>query len=171
MKDYIDFLTKPKEASGELKFLVRQDIVLSFKKRQIISRFVFFQLLGGLFSLTVCPQFGLGLADGHGIAHYFRALGDGACAVFCAFVFLTSGALIAYLGMKGEELWWMWHRYKHVLFFFPAFLWGSFMLTNGALNLPAESLSYHLSWLLAASLINIIWLKLRSGVFVLRHAH
>lgn len=167
MRDFIEFLTRPTEASGELKHLTRKDIVLSFKKRGIISRFLFFQLLGGLFSLTICPQFGLGLAEGHGISHYFRSLGDGACAVFCAFVFLTSGALISYLGMKGEELWWMWHRYKNLLFFFPAFLWGSFMLTGGALNLPAESLSYHLSWLLAAIAFNLFWLKLRSGIYVL----
>lgn len=171
MKDFIEFLSKPKDPGHELKLLTRKDIVLSFKKRQIISRFVFYQLLGGLFSLTVCPQFGLGLAEGHGISHYFRTLGDGACAVFCAFVFLSSGALISYLGMKGEELWWMWARYKQVLFFFPAFLWGCLMLTNGALKLEGESLTYHLSWLVTAALLNLLWLKLRSGIYVLRHAH
>lgn len=171
MKDFIEFLTKPVQPSFGLKALARKDILLSFKKRKIISRFVFFQLLGGLLSLTICPQFGLGLAEGHGISHYFRGWGDGACAVFCAFVFLTSGALISYIGMKGEELWWMWQRYKNILFFFPAFIWGSLMLTSGALQLQGESLTYHLSWLLAASAIHMLWLKLRSGIFVLRLAH
>lgn len=171
MKDYIEFLAKPRDPDEELKRITKKDIQLSFRKKQILSRFFFFQLLGCLFSLTVCPQFGLGFAEGHGISHYFRALGDGACAVFCAFVFFSSGALITSFGLRGDELWWVWRRYKQGLFFFPSVFWGFLMLTNSALDLRTESVTYHLSWLLAASAINLLWLKLRSGVFVLGLGH
>lgn len=165
-KEYLDFLSSHEAPPHEVKTLVQRDINLSFRGKSIVGKFLFFQLIGALFSLTVCPQFGIGLVEGHGITHAFRMIGDWACALFCGSVFLASGALVAFIGMKGKELWWVWRRYKFTLMFLPAFLWGALMLGSMTFSDSGESLSYHLMWVAAAMAIQMIMLQLRSGVYL-----
>lgn len=161
-KEFLEFLSEREAPCERLKNNVRKDILLSFQKKSIVTKFLAFQIIGALFSLSFCPQFGLGFVEGHGIAHYFRMLGDFACAAFCGSLFLSSGMVVAFMGMKGEELWWIWERYKFSFVLFPAALWSSLMLTNMSLNLPKETLSYHVVWVITAILAQGLLLKFRS---------
>ncbi|HXH29386.1 MAG TPA: hypothetical protein VNJ01_01115 [Bacteriovoracaceae bacterium] len=161
-KDFLEFLTNSDGPPDRLRAVVKKDIQLSFRKTGILSRFVLLQMVGAVVSLAFCPQFGLGFSEGHGIGHYFRMFGDLACAFFCASLFLSCGALITVLGMKSEELWWTWRRYKLSLFLFPSALWFLLMLANLSLRLPPESSSYHLTWVVVAVLVQATWLKLSS---------
>jgi hypothetical protein len=163
---FLEFLSSREVPPKALAQSMKKEITLSFQGRSIILRFAFFQILGALFSLTVCPQFGIGLPEGHGISHAFRMIGDWACAAFCGSLFLASGAIIAWIGMKGEELWWIWRRYKYSLVIFPAALWASLMLGNLSMQLPPETLVYHGVWLLTAVAIQYLWLQFRSKLFV-----
>jgi hypothetical protein len=162
----MEFLSGPEVPPAALKKLTAREVMLSFRKKEIVLKFLSFQLLGALLSLVVCPQFGLGLVQGHGISHSFRLLGDWACAAFCGFFFLTSGMLVAFIGMKGEELWWVWRRYRYSLIFLPALLWGGLMLTTIGFSFPGESELYHLTWILIAVVSEILWLELRSFTFL-----
>jgi hypothetical protein len=116
--------------------------------------------------MSVCPQFGLGLVEGHGITHTFRMIGEWACAAFCGSLFLTSGLLAAFIGMEGEELWWIWRRYKISLIFLPSILWSGLMLTNMSLQLPGESFLYHLTWIVAAVFVEIVFFQIRSVTYL-----
>lgn len=164
-KELLTFLTSRQSPAAELASLTRKEISLSFRGKQIIQKFLFFQFLGALFSLSVCPQFGLGLVDGHGISHTFRMIGDWACAVFCGSVFLGSGLTIAFIGQKGEEIWWVWKRNRLPLIFLPALFWGALMLANVSLNLPEEGFSYHAIWIMAAMMIQGLLLQTRVLVY------
>ncbi len=164
-KDYLEFITGRETPPAFLKEEARRDILLSFKKNSIIFKFLSFQLLGGLFSLIVCPQFGLGLAEGHGIAHIFRMIGDVACAAFCGSLFLSSGVVLAFIGMKGEELWWVWRRYSLAFIFLPALMWGLLMLTNVSLNLQGETLRYHVTWFATAVMAQVLLMNFRNYLF------
>lgn len=164
--EFFKFLTEKENPPARLHEIVKKDILLSFHKKNIVLKFLAFQLLGAAFSLSVCPQFGLGLVDGHGIAHIFRMMGDLACASFCGALFLSSGMLVAFMGMKGEELWWIWRRYKISLIFLPAMLWGTLMLFNVSLNLPSETVSYHLTWIVAAMMFEAILFQIRSSSYL-----
>lgn len=150
------------ETPALMKAMVKKDIALSFHGRSIIIKFISFFMIGALFSMSVCPQFGLGLVEGHGITHVFRMIGDWACAAFCGALFLSSGIAVTFMGMKGEELWWIWRRYKVSLIFLPTLLWAGLMLTNVSLNLPEETFVYHLTWLFSAAFIQYILMNLRS---------
>jgi hypothetical protein len=167
-KEFIEFLLGHEAPPEALKKLTAIEIILSFRKRDILLKFFFFQLLGALFSLSVCPQFGLGLVQGHGITHNFRLIGDWACATFCGFFFLSSGMLVAFLGMKGEELWWVWRRYRYSLIFLPALLWAGLMISSLALSLGGETSLYHLMWIFMAIISEALWLELRSFTFLKR---
>lgn len=158
-KDLLTFLVSREAPPQELNKLVKTDIQLSFRKREILLKFFSYQLLGAIFSLTFCPQFGLGFVSGHGIAHYFVQFGDWACATFCGSLFFSTGALVAFVGMKGEELWWVWERYRSPFFILPAVLWGAFML----LGTGQESVVFHVSWIAAAmgSFALLFWLRSR----------
>lgn len=165
-KEFLEFLTSKEHTPERLKSLVKKDVLLSFHAKSIIAKFLGYQLLGALFSMSVCPQFGLGLVEGHGITHMVRMVGDWACAAFCGSLFLSSGLIVAFIGMKGEELWWIWNRYKFSLIFLPALLWSGLMLTNISLDLTSESTSYHMVWIVAAVLAQWALLKTRSNLFL-----
>ena len=164
-EEYVEFITGRENPPVRLKQETEKDIRLSFRKNPIIIKFLSYQLLGALFSMSVCPQFGMGLVEGHGITHIFRLMGDWACAAFCGSVFLSSGMMVAYIGMKGEELWWIWRRFKISLIILPAFMWSALMLTNMGFNLPAETPVYHLTWLVTAILVQVLWLEFRSRTY------
>lgn len=149
-----------------MKKVTERDIVLSFRKKEILLKFLAFQILGALFSMSVCPQFGLGLVEGHGITHTFRMIGDWACAAFCGTFFLSSGMLVAFIGMKGEELWWVWRRYRAPMIFLPALMWGVLMFTNMKMELPGETIFYHLTWISMAVIAEAIWFEIRSFTFM-----
>jgi hypothetical protein len=157
-KGFLEFMTQEEEVPTALKVAIHKDITLSFRGRSILLKFLGFQLLGALFSMSVCPQFGLGLVEGHGLTHVFRMVGDWACALFCGSLFLSSGAAIAFVGMTTDELWWVWRRYKMALMMiFPSALWGALMLANITLELPGEIPSYHFWWLAAAVMIQFVF--------------
>lgn len=168
-KEFLEFLVNKECPPEVFKNAVKKDIALGLKSREIIIKFLGLQLLGALFSMSVCPQFGLGLVDGHGISHIFRMIGDWACAAFCGSLFLSSGLLVAFIGMKGEELWWVWRRLKFPLILLPTLLWSLLMMTNISLSLPGESFFYHFTWIMAAMSMQAIILKLRSLTFELKY--
>lgn len=165
-KEFLEFITNKETPPAILKRETEKDIRLSFRKKSILLKFLSFQLLGALFSMAVCPQFGLGLVEGHGITHIFRMIGDWACAAFCGAVFLSSGMMVAYMGMKGEELWWIWRRYKLSMIFLPAIMWMGLMLSNVTLDLPGETPAYHLIWVLVAVAFESLWFELRSKFYL-----
>jgi hypothetical protein len=163
-KEFIEFVTRQENPPAALSLSTKRDIQLSFKKRSILSKFILYQLLGAFFTLTFCPQFGVGFIEGHGITHIFRVIGDWACAAFCGSLFLSAGMVISYIGMKGEELWWVWRHYKFSLVLLPAVMWSSLMLMNVSFETNKESITYHATWIISAILAQIFWLSLRSKI-------
>lgn len=164
-KDLFTFLVSKEAPPEHFSAMVKKDIQLSFRKNLIVGKFFGYQLLGTIFSLTFCPQFGVGLNPAIDISHYFMRFGDWACAMFCGSLFLSSGAIMAFLGMKGEELWWVWRRYKFALIIMPALFWAGLMLTNLSLKLPSEEMSYHLFWMIAAVFSGLVLFGGRSRIY------
>ena len=160
-KDLFTFLVSSEAPSEQLNLIVRKDIQLSFRKKEIILKFIGYQILGAIFSLSFCPQFGIGLNTIYNISHFFMQFGMWACAAFCGSLFLSTGAIVAFLGMKGEELWWVWRRYKYQMIILPAVMWAILMLISP----NAESMSFHVWWILAAMLSAGILFTLRTRIY------
>ena len=154
--DFLEFLTSHEAPPASLKALTHKDIVFSLDKKKIILKFLMYQLIGAMVTLSFCPQFGVGFAEGHGIAHFFRIMGDGACAAFCGSLFLCAGSLSAFLGMESDQIFWIWKHYKLELIFIPASMWAGLMLFNITLKLESESINYQTIWLVSAILIQQI---------------
>jgi hypothetical protein len=165
-KEFLEFLISQEAPPSHLKQLAALDVALSFKKTEIIVKFLSFEFLGALFSLIFCPQFGLGLPTGHGITHHLRHIGDWACASFCGFLFFSSAIFAAFMAMRGEELWWIWRRYRYSLIFLPALFWSGLMVTNLTLSLPSESLFYHLTWIFVCFISQKMWFEIRTWTFL-----
>lgn len=165
-KEFLEFLTSAEVPPSSLNEMTRKDVLLSFQGNSILKKFIAFQILGALISLSFCPQFGMSFfVDGHGFTHHLRMIGDWACAVFCGSLFLSSGSMLAIFFMKIEEFWWVWNHKKFSLILMPALFWGVLMSLNLSLKLPEETLAYHLSWLVAAIGIQLLVFKGRSLLF------
>ncbi len=160
-KDLFTFLISPEAPPESLNLTVKKDIELSFRRTEIILKFIGYQILGAFFSLSFCPQFGLGMDTGHNISHFFMQFGMWACASFCGALFLSSGAAVAFLGMKGEELWWVWRRYQYQMIALPAVLWAGLMLFSPS----GADLSFHLWWIAAAVVTAGILFTLRMRIY------
>jgi hypothetical protein len=150
MKDFIEFIESDAEVSPELTRRVQEEIRLSFRKKEILKKFVGFYFLGAAISLCFCPQFGLGLVGGHGISHFFRQMGDWVCAAFCGSLLLSLGMASVFMNLKLDEINWVWVRYKVSLIFLPTLAWMILMLLNVTFQRPPEAVSYHFSWILFA---------------------
>jgi hypothetical protein len=171
-KDLEDFISGSEIPPENLKLKVQKDMLLTLNRNSIIAKFLIFQLLGALITLSFCPQFGIGFVEGHGIAHVFRMMGDWACAGFCGSLFLSAGTILASFGMKADELYWIWDHYRIRLILLPALIWSALMLMNLGLKLPSENLTYNLVWVISAMLAQQLFLKLRNVSYtgVLRKA-
>jgi hypothetical protein len=167
-KEFFEFLTQAENPPAALKKMAQLETSLTLKGRVVLARFIAFQILGGLISLIICPQFGFSFfVEGHGITHVFRMMGDWACALFCGSLFLSMASIIAIFSMKKEELWWIWRRHKFSLVMLPPVFWSILMLMNVTLRLPQESLPYHLSWLAAAIGMQLFWARFKSNDLLL----
>lgn len=151
-KEFLEFLTSNEAPPANLKELTQKDISLTFNRFNIIVKFGLLQMIGALITLSFCPQFGVGISEGHGITHILRMYGDAVCASFCGALFLSAGSLLASFVMDQDELFWIWKRYKFQLIIFPVFLWSALMIFNITWNLDSETVNYHLLWILSAIL-------------------
>lgn len=162
-KEFLEFLTTNQNTPKGLYDLTRKDVLLSFRGRVILRRFIAFQVLGALISLTFCPQFGMSFfVEGHGFTHHLRMIGDWACAAFCGSLFLSAGNILALFFMEWDEFLWAWNHKKWTLVILPAVFWGALMSFNLTLGLPSETLAYHLTWIFAAIVTQVIVFKTRS---------
>lgn len=121
-----------------------------FHKKEIFMKAFCALFAGFSLSLIVCPQFGFGLPEGHGISHFFWMIGPWACALFCGlFLFLCSTLSVALVLNKFERH----YFYQKTQSFFlgiPAILWMFFMVMP---ETSYVSVSYSLSWLLGVMLM------------------
>jgi hypothetical protein len=139
----------------ELTFEVKKDIQLSFRAKVINGKFFGYQILGSISSLMLCHQFGLGFYPTVDISRY----GDG---YLNGFIFMASGALVTFLGLKGEELWWVWRRYKIALVMMPILFWVLLANVKIAQYTPA----FHAVWIVTAIVTVIGFFAGRSRYFV-----
>ncbi|MFL5784806.1 MAG: RNA polymerase sigma factor [Bacteriovoracaceae bacterium] len=128
--------------SHDLDFEVKKDIQLSFRANVIRGKFIGYLLLGSFFSLTFCHQFDIGIYKAVDIERYFEGLGAWGSGLLSGWVFVTSGALVTYLGLKGEEIWWIWGRYRLYSCLLPIVLWGMFFLVG-----ESKAPEFHLFWI------------------------
>lgn len=160
--EFLEFLTSHETLPVGLKELVQKDIQFSLNRNNILTKFILIQLLGAALTLTFCPQFGIGFPEGHGITHVLRMYGDWACAVFCGSLFLFIGTLLSTLIMNSDETFWIWKRYKFPLIVLPTMLWVVLMLLNFTWKLEAETLQFHIIWILSGIITQEGWLFLKS---------
>lgn len=163
--DFLEFLTSRESPPAQLKAQTQRDIILSLNRNNILFKFLSFQLLGALITLSFCPQFGIGFSEGHGIAHYFRMLGDSACAAFCGSLFILAGNLTAFLAMESDEVFWIWKHFKTSLVLLPAALWTTLMLLNVSLGREAESVRFHLTWIISAVFVQQILFYFKAKIY------
>lgn len=70
-----------------------------FSKLSLIHAFT------GIFTLSVCPQFGIRLfGEGMGLMHWFMKLGDYGCMLACGTFYLGTSLFAAALVLRPEEI-------------------------------------------------------------------
>ncbi|MBY0518146.1 MAG: hypothetical protein K2P81_14655 [Bacteriovoracaceae bacterium] len=161
-QDFLEFLTTHEVPPADLIAVTRKDILFMFNKTSLLSKFILLQTLGALFTLSFCPQFGVGLPEGHGITHILRIYGDGACAAFCGSLFLLSGTALASFVMKQDEVFWIWKRFKMPLIILPSVFWTLLMFFNITFKFNPETVIYHIVWITSALLTEEIFLYLKN---------
>lgn len=173
-KEFLEFLNSketeaPKEIFQKLQKTFEKDF-LPLKPLNLILKFLLLNFSAGVFTLTVCPQFGLGIFNqGHDVTHYFMSIGTWACALFCATFYFATAQTLALLILTNREIRWIAQKRFTVL---PSIVIASFIAlamlgqrfsTNSHMTYDIE---FHVIWLLAGLIItqamfNIITFKFK----------
>lgn len=166
-KDYLEFLTTREDVPAHLNVPMKKEIGLSFHGRKILAKFFAFQILGGLFSLYFCPQFGVGKESAVIWHHHFMQSSEVACTITCSAFFLCFSIFFSAMALKGEEWWWLYRRRLFVTLLFPAVFWGLLMFTK--LTLPMfyiESPTHNFPiWFAAGAMTQFLWVLGRAQLY------
>lgn len=150
MKNLISFY-KDKEAVDEK--IKANTLALSrceFRKNEILTKGSIALALGLVLSLIVCPQFGFGVPNGHGISHVFWVISPGLCALFCGVFLYLCGVLTLGVALNRHERLWFFHKTKGAALFLPGLLWSVFMMMP---KTSYVSVSYSLLWFVGFCLL------------------
>lgn len=174
-KEFLEFLNSnevqaPKELAQNLYKKFEKDF-LPIKSFNLIVKFLFLNFAAGLFTLTVCPQFGLGpIGKGHDISHFFMGIGLWACAIFCAtFYFAIAQTLTLFL-LSNREIRWIAQKRFTVL---PSLVIATFIglaMLGTSLSSDVHTMAFEIEfqviWILAGFIItqagfNFVSLKMK----------
>ena len=162
-REFIDFAKArpepvPARLDSALMNRVREDLQPS--QHRILGKFTAAQVLAGLATLTVCPQFGFGFGGHNAFLHSFHATaGPVLYYMLCGAIFMVFGALAVPLLLTRDELRTV-RRTKY------AFYLGYSLLAYMALTLLGDE-SFHvhgLCWLAGALAGNSLGFTLFSGM-------
>lgn len=165
-KDYLDFLTSREEVPAHLKAPMKKEVGVSFNGNKILLKFFLFQIVGGIFSLYFCPQWGVGKESAiwH---HYYMKHSELTCTITCSTFFLCCSILFSAMALKGEEWWWLYRRRLVVTLLFPAVFWGLLMFTR--ITLPMfyiESPTHNfMIWFAVGTFTQFMWVLGRAQVY------
>jgi hypothetical protein len=165
-KDYLEFLTSREDVPTHLDTPMKKEIGISFQGRKILAKFFIFQIVGGLFSLYFCPQWGIGKESAmwH---HHFMQVSELTCTITCSTFFLCCSIFFSAMALKGEEWWWLYRRRLLITMLFPAVFWGVLMFTR--LTMPmfyVESPTHNFAiWFAVGAMAQFIWVMARAQVY------
>jgi len=107
--DFNDFLNnennqKPSEyISNEILMEIKNDLEPSLKLT--FSKIFAVQLIIGIITTLICPQFQLSFVNNHHVFHYFHAnFGELGCMSICGSIFVGSGAVLSNFFLSTSEL-------------------------------------------------------------------
>lgn len=156
-----DFLNFSKKATISPPPAVRTHFFDSLNKlttpslTQVFRNIISIHLLSSVFSLTICPQFGVRLFfQGHGLMSYFMKAGDLWCWVYCGSFYLGTTLILANLLLNSFQ----WK----VLLNHPALmLTGLVLLSVGSFWMISPDLSWKviLPWIIGAYTSTLLPLK------------
>lgn len=150
MKDIISFYKNKEIPTGKLQENTLAIARCEFHKREITIKALSALFAGFALSLIVCPQFGFGLPEGHGISHVFWMINPMICALFCGlFLFLCANISLVFVLNKYERQY-FYQKTSNAFFALPAIMWMFFMVMP---ETSFVSVGYTVSWLLGAILM------------------
>ena len=161
INDYKNFLTDNQVSNELVKSRIKTKVMAYLKPplKKLLPKFIFSLMIGGLATLSICPQFGVGpLVQGHGIGHVFMQYGETVCAAFCGAFYLSVSTSIALLVLKPHERIVIFENDYRLLSGFSVATFLLFMTLNKTLELPSlyNTPTALAAWLLsgvAASLV------------------
>lgn len=96
-------VVEPRKAIAEAIFRrVRKD--LNPSPIGTFVKMAFIHVLVGCLTLTLCPQFGIGLLPGFGVMDLLNRFGEHVCMFGCGLVFLGTSAFVMSLLLSPEEM-------------------------------------------------------------------
>lgn len=154
VNEYKKFLTDDNKENLPERLKIKRNLLAHLRPplKKLLPKFMISLVAGGLSTLAVCPQFGVGpLIQGHGIGHIFMQFGETACAAFCGAFYLSVSTTVALMILKPYERIVIFEYHYRLLSGFSLATFLFFMILNKSLELPSlyNSPSAFVAWLLS----------------------
>ncbi|MEI6093667.1 MAG: hypothetical protein WCQ47_08350, partial [bacterium] len=167
-KEFLNFIntqenTPPSGLDNKVKMQIIGD--LKDTPRAMLKRLSIIHVISALFTLSICPQFGIGpIGGGDGITSFVMPYGNFVCGLFCGAFFLGTTSLISIFALKTSELFAL---SRNSFWIFPVLSTASLILlmTLGSVlngRGPDYSINFVLSWLVSGILLSIILVKTKT---------
>lgn len=138
-----------------------QVAIHSLNPKPVLIKFYASNLLGGLITLLICPQYGYGPMNS--FFHYIMDYGPVWCGIFCAGIFFIGANTASMFILKKTELEWIATHKMSVLASWVSFLFFFGMLAKyyAPGHMHHTSVSHYMSWYVSALMITfgffIVW--------------
>ncbi len=94
----------PASLTSKVLLQIKKDLEPAFSIT--FQKFILSQMVAGVATLFVCPQFGVSLVEikGYHFIHSVMAYGDWACAALCASIFIGASSVISVFVLSRAEM-------------------------------------------------------------------
>lgn len=163
--DFSDFLSAEDKVPPVLYENTLKYIEISLNPEKTLYKYFVTNILGALFTIFFCPQYGFGPLGGElGVLYYIMDFGPAWCGAFCASVFIVGGHLSSMLCLNRNEVKWISDQRYMV-----SFPWVSTLFFLGMIgkyyspgDISHYTVSFHLAWFGTAILLSILLLQFRT---------
>lgn len=176
-KEYLNFInTKEINPPSSLDLKIKEQISKDLKNipKIMLKKLFFIHTISAIFTLSICPQFGVGpIGGGHGIAAFVMPYGDFVCGVFCGTIFLGTTATVSLFLLNTSELL---SLNKKSLWVFPALATISLILLMTLGNLFGShkmeySTNFTLTWFVSGVFLSTILVKTKAVIAAKQPVH
>lgn len=155
--EFLEFMNSDKQTR-----IIADDQVLTTIKDDlypgnfyVLTKFILIQFVAALMTLSICPQFGIGLFGGHhGVLHYVMSYGEIVCGLFCGSLFVGVSCVVSLLFLNREQLRGIYRKKMWLIPSISFFYLSSLMITGTSLetNMMSSSVSFMLLWVIGGVL-------------------
>lgn len=160
--DFRDFLEGSSKVPASVYRDSLQASMVAMAPGRVLSKFYFLNIVGALYTLVFCPQYGFGpMGGGLGFIEKIMHLDPVSCGLICGSIFFAGGNLFSFLVLNRSERKWV-AKHEHAVlipYVSLVFVAGMFLKQFSLQHVHNDVFSFYVSWIGAGVILSYVFCK------------